>query len=38
MNFSKSYKLKIKVFDIKPLPLPAETLGERVHFYIDKIS
>ena len=32
MNFSVSYKVRVKVEDVLPPPPPPEALGERVRF------
>jgi hypothetical protein len=31
-------KIRVKVLDVLPLPPSLDTLGERVRFYITKIS
>lgn len=38
VNTSMTYKIILKVLDLKPPPPPLDTLGERVRFHIMKIT
>jgi len=37
-NMTMEVKIRVKVLDVLPLPPSLDTLGERVRFYITKIS
>ena len=38
LNITMSYRIVLNVLDVPQTPPPPETLGERVRFYISKIT